>query len=461
MKRKIGISIAVSWVERGHAPELLKLPFFALVALILVGCQSQHDEDGRYLLSTEGSGRATAYLESPKIITFQGKTHAAWLDTPPEGFRIRIRTLDHESGVWSEPWTIGSAEDNHGGPALTIDQQGYLHILFYSHHHPFRYRRSVRPNDASEWTPYEEFGVNLTYPSLVCSQDGTLLMTARRSYDDRPWELEMWSKTPGEKWERRGALVKSRFASYSQFAGSLAWGPNHEILHLGTRIYEMPPEEAQSPLTTVGYMRSEDGGRTWTQSDGSAISLPATPESIDVLASGRAKESRVLNAGSIGVDPKGVPFVPYSIRTQDTSQSYVATPLGDGKWRHVHLNPFLPELYRNWALFMHGGVSFGKSGQPIVAATMMRISVDGIDWGEVTTELARFRSNDGGETYLGESFDVPSDQEPRWMPNLERPTGFNEMPYEPGLIYTDGVRGEALEDQLSNRVWWLPGDEGK
>ena len=354
-----------------------------LFAGLLAGCDSEVEirEDRRFLLSSEGSGRATAYLESPKIISFKGKTHVAWLDSPPEGFRIRIRTLDQLSGEWSEAWTLGEAEDNHGGPALTIDAEGYLHVLFYSHHHPFRYRRSVRPNDASEWTPFEEFGVNLTYPSFVCAKDGTLIMAARRSYENRPWELEMWSKRPDKAWQRQRALVRSRHGIYSQFAGSLAWGPDHETLHLGTRIYEMPADEAMSPLTTVGYLKSSDGGETWTLSDGTPVYLPATPETFDAVASGRAKESRILYAGSIGVDPEGCPFLPYSIRVQDTSQAYVATALGDGKWRHVHLNPFLPEGYRDWDLFMHGGVSFGTSGQPLVAATMMHIAVDGVDWG--------------------------------------------------------------------------------
>lgn len=428
-----------------------------LFGLTMVGSAAQHTSQQRFLLSEEGSGRATAYLESPKIISFQGKTHVAWLDTPEEGFRIRIRTLDKASGDWSEPVTIGEADDNHGGPALTIDEEDYLHVLFYSHHHPFRYRKSVRPNDASEWTPYQEFGLNLTYPALVCAKDGTLIMAARRSYEDRPWELEMWSKRPGESWARQGALLRSRFGNYSQFAASLAWGPDHTTLHLGARIYETPNDENSVPFTTVGYLTSPDGGVTWTLSKGKAITVPATAETFDAVASGRAKESRILNAGSIGVDKEGRPFLPYSIRTQDTSQSYVATPIGDGKWRHLHMNPFLPEGYREWDLFMHGGISFGSSGHPTVAATMMHISVDGIDWGEVTTELVRFRSQDGGETFLGETFDKPSPSEPRWMPNLERPTGFNEMPDEPALIYTDGVRGEGLGDALSNRVWWLPG----
>ena len=430
-----------------------------LFGALFVGCPARQGVDERFLLSSEGSGRATAYLESPKIVSFQGKTHVAWLDSPKEGFRTRIRTLDQTSGEWSEAWTIGEAQDNHGGPALTIDAEGYLHVLFYSHHHPFRYRRSVRPNDASEWLPFEEFGVNLTYPALVCAKDGTLIMVARRSFDKRPWELEMWSKSTGESWSRQRSLLRSRHGIYSQFAASLAWGPDHETLHLGARIYEMPADEALSPLTTVGYLRSSDGGVTWEGSDGGLVDLPATPETFDSIASGRGKESRILNAGSIGIDQEGRPFVPYSIRTQDTSQAYLATPIGEGKWRHIHLNPFLPVGYREWDLFMHGGVSFGSSGQPVVAATMMHIAVDGVDWGEVTTELVRFRSQDGGETFVGEALAVPSADEPRWMPNLERPTGFNEMPPEPALIYTDGVRGEALGDQLSNRVYWLPAGE--
>jgi hypothetical protein len=431
------------------------------IACLLVGTiclMGDGVETERFLLSSEGSGRATAYLESPKIVSFDGRTHVAWLDSPKEGFRIRVRTLDTTTEAWSESYTIGEAQDNHGGPALTIDEEGYLHVLYYSHHHPFRYRRSVRPNDASEWTPIEEFGLNLTYPALVCAKDGSLIMTARRSYEDRPWELEMWKKSPGEPWQRERALLRSRHGIYSQFAASLAWGPDHSTLHLGARIYEMPDDENLSPLTTVGYLFSKDGGVTWSTTDGKEIVLPATAETFDAIASGRAKESRVLNAGSMAVNSAGIPYVPYSIRTQDTCQAYVATPLENGKWRHLHLNLFLPEKFRDWDLFMHGGISFGSSGQPMIVATVMQVAVDGIDWGEVSTELVRFRSIDGGESFVADILDCPNALAPRWMPNIERPTGFNEIPEHPGFIYTDGVRGDALDDQLSNRVWWVSGE---
>lgn len=431
------------------------MALFLLLFGVLTSLGGEQLAEG-FLLSSTGSGRATAYLESPKIVTFKGRTHVAWLDSPEDGFRIRSRTLDRATGEWSEIWTIGEAQDNHGGPALTGDEEGYLHVVYYAHHHPFRYRRSLRPNDASEWTEFQEFGRNLTYPALVCASDGTLIMVARRSYDDKPWELEMWRKPPGLAWEKKGPLVRSRPAEYAQFAASLAWSADHRTLHLGTRIYESPEEDSVSPYTTVGYMVSADGGETWAGSDGREIELPATAESMDSIARGRGKESRVLNAGSIAIGPDGLPYVPCSVRVQDTSQAYLATPLGDGKWRHLHLNPSLPPALRDWDLFMHGGVSFGSTGQMVVAATVMQVAPDGIDWGDVSTDVVRFLSMDGGNTFTVDAFGTPDPSAPRWMPNLERPTGFNEMPEEPGLIYTHGVRGEALSDQLSNDVWWAP-----
>ena len=73
---------------------------------------------------------------------------------------------------------MGEAYDNHGGPALTVDGQSFLHAVYYPHHHPFRYRKSRRPNDASEWEEEVSFGQRCTYPTLVCAADGTRLALA-------------------------------------------------------------------------------------------------------------------------------------------------------------------------------------------------------------------------------------------------------------------------------------------
>ncbi len=443
----------------------LKLPgwrSFAglLIVLTMLDARAQGESEGTdqpaepFLLSAEGSGRATAYLESGKIVTFRGRTHVAWLDTPSEGFRIRIRTLDLANGRWSQAWTIGEAVDNHGGPALTVDAEGYLHVVFYSHHHPFRYRRSVRPNDASEWGPVQEFGLHLTYPTLLCAKDGTLIMSARRSHDDKPWELEIWTKTPDGAWSQGPAVLRSRRLNYSQFAASMAWAPDHLRLFLSFRIYEMPSYETKEAVSGVGCITSPDVGRTWTKLDGTPLPLPASLDTLDAIVTCDSREGRITDAGSMAVSPDGVPFVTYSIKTQDTAETYLATPLPGGGWRHLQLNRYLPPELRNLALVLQGGVVFNGAGQPVVVATVMDSKFGEESWGHPSTDLVRFDSTDDGRSFRAQRVAAPEAARPRWMPSLEKPTGFNEVPPHPGLIYTAGSAGSGLGDVLSNQVWW-------
>ena len=62
------------------------------------------------LLSENGCGRATAYSDANKIITFQDKTHVSWLDSIAEGFRVRTRSLDRKTNQWTPTYTVGEAE---------------------------------------------------------------------------------------------------------------------------------------------------------------------------------------------------------------------------------------------------------------------------------------------------------------------------------------------------------------
>ena len=177
----------------------------------------------------------------------------AWLDSPPDGFRVRIRTLDHSIGQWSPTYTIGQAHDNHGGPALTIDSQGFLHVVYYPHHHAMRYRESKRPGDASQWDEEVEFGERLTYPTLMWKDDA-LFVTARRSFSDRPWQVELWKQPRQGSWRRKRAILASRIPVTRTFQESLAWGPDHRTLHLCCRFHEKSDGDAYGRLQTAAYL---------------------------------------------------------------------------------------------------------------------------------------------------------------------------------------------------------------
>lgn len=416
---------------------------------------SEPQED-LHLLSTQGCGRATGYAEANRIITLDGKTHVAWLDSPPEGFRVRIATLDRDSGQWSPTYTVGEAKDNHGGPALTIDSEGFLHMTYFTHHDPFRYRRSKRPNDASEWEQEVQFGERLTYPTLICGPDDTLYFSARRSFSDRPWIVELWEKKPGSDWNRVGPILSSRHKGYAHFQESLAWGPDHRTLHLCCRFHENSDKNSYGRLQTVAYMKSDDLGRTWRRSDDSKITGPITVDNIEVLEKGGEDFERGLRAGCLAVSPAGLPHLLYSVVAKPRGQSWLATPDGSGQWNRIRLNDHLPTEWKAFNLIMAGGLAFDQAGRLHGAAQLQTGEQNEKRWGDPSNEVVAFTvdHDDRIEFRAISEFDAGTTH---WLPSIERPTGHNQVAPRPSCLFTAGPAGSKNTDLLSNRVYFSRG----
>jgi hypothetical protein len=402
------------------------------------------------LLSDIGCGRATGYAEANKIITHDGKTHVAWIDSPPEGFRIRVRTLDHASNEWSPMYTIGEGYDNHGGPALTIDSKGYLHIAYYPHHHPMRYRKSLRPNDASEWGAEEQVGERTTYPTLVCGPDDTLYLTCRVSSREVPWETQLFTKPADGAWSEPRTILQSEHMAYSHFMEALAWGPDHKTLHLATRIYSGEGRTGH----TIGYMKSEDFGQTWTKRDGSPIEMPATASTVDVVATASDDAETGLRAGAMAVSPDNKPYILCSDYDARPCEAWIAFPGEDGAWQRRMLRQFLPDEYKDWGLATTGGITFNEGGDLHVVLTGYKDVAPGASlWGHAAAEIVGFVSKDNGKTFSAEFLTTPDEDTPRWLPNMERPTGHNRVKGNPGIIYTEGGAGEKNTELLANNVY--------
>lgn len=86
-----------------------------------------------FLLSSEGSERATAYNDSNKIVHFADKLHVTWLDDIQGQSYVKVRTFDKNSRSWGQIYTVDEARDNHGGAVMIADKDGYLHIVYYPH----------------------------------------------------------------------------------------------------------------------------------------------------------------------------------------------------------------------------------------------------------------------------------------------------------------------------------------
>lgn len=410
-----------------------------------------------FRLSVNGSGRATGYAEASKIVTVGGRTHVAWLDATAEGFWVRVRTLDRRTGRWSPTVTVGAAQDNHGGPGLVADSKGFLHIVYYPHHQPFRYRRSVRPNDTSEWGPEVPFAESVSYPVMLCAPDDTLILTCRRYYlaVDHLNEMELWKKPPDGPWRREGVIMRARYLDYVHFMESLAWGPDGRTIHLACRIYETNPQKGAPPIETVGYLRSPDQGKTWTRGDGTPVALPVTADTIDALVHGGGATGRVLYSGSLAVDRHGAPHLLHSLRENGAAHTWLATPTPGGGWTRRDLHPFLPAAWQGHDFVMPGAMAFSASGRATIVGNLVKLGPGESDWAHPTSEIVRLWSDDGAQTFRSEVLVNPAAKHPHWLPSLERPNHPGPLPVEPGILYTAGSGGGGLKDlDLNNEVWW-------
>jgi hypothetical protein len=160
--------------------------------------------------------------------------HVAWGEaTDPEvkvpGLPAYVATYDRETGQLSKPALIGYGappNDIHNSPSITMDSEGYLHVLGGTHGQPFPYARSLQPNDAGGgWTEPAILGEGLsqTYIGAVCGPDGTLHLAYRLWRSGEPYPHSSYAtlayqrKRPGQPWEEPRILVVAPFSEYSVY----------------------------------------------------------------------------------------------------------------------------------------------------------------------------------------------------------------------------------------------------
>jgi len=442
----------------------------AFVAMLCVGVQSSAGADklpaGHVLLSQTASERATAGIGN-KIVSFGGRTHVVWQDSTPRGYFARVRTLDRASGEWSATVTLGKGVDNHARPCITVDSRGHLHVIIGGHNSPLQYLRSVRANDSSEWTKPFVFGKG-TYPSLVCGAADTLVLAVRPG----GWAgVKLWIKPADGRWAPRSLVLEKepQYSGYSGYNVALAWGPKGKRLHFAADVYEgHGTYKRRGTNQAIVYMYSDDLGRTWKRSDGSAIEGRPFPKNMDTIAlNNRQREQDmprpVLRIAGMVVDSRGRPFVLYTQHEPDPGRAHLATPDGKGEWTQLPLHEALAKHCPGYGALGARG-AFAITADDVMQmllpiAPLADFGVPGAP--KIVPARVRHRwieTRDGGATFL---FRQPIPDDPtvsNQVPTLERPTGQNVIlpGRAAGLMYFVGLQRYRKKGELiQNRLYYV------
>ncbi len=415
------------------------------------------------LISDAGSSRGSGYIESNKIVGTAGKVHVAWLDAGRGGREpVRIRTQDQATGIWAPPVTLGEAEDNHGGPALVRDGHGFLHTLFGPHHGPFVYRRSIKPDDSTGWTAPETFGHGCTYPSLVCDADNTLHLVCRDSSPELGLHLAYYRRRADGEWSPGRPLIESTVKhgedGYRCYRASL-FPDVKGRLHLAFMLFGGEHFQDARNTGLAGYLRSDDGGESWTHADGTLVRRLPTDRDFDRVP----VTANCIRTSNLVLDSEAVPcLVTVSTGFRGYADKWGEALLWRRKvdgWKRTPLNAFIDQAYPGYrASWCEPSLSVDADGRLVVA--LVAIDAAQVDptgtWHGGTTSIYAHPSSrivmltiaDGGRAI--DAFPVGRDVPgiPSWIPSVERFTGHNDIQF-PRILYTHGLSGGGCKPEAA------------
>lgn len=273
----------------------------------------------------------TAVFRGSSVATHGDIQYISYYD--PDGYVVvGKRKLDGSPDGWTLSRTQykGNVKDGHNVISIGVDGDGFLHVSFDHHGNPLRYARSVAPGSLL-LGPLEPMTGNdekdVTYPEFYTLPGGDMLFAYRSGASGRGnLVLNRYDRKKREWTRVHDVLIDGegkRNAYWQMYADPKG------TLHLSWVWRETWLVETNHDLC---YARSDDGGRTWKRSDGSAYALPITMESAE-KAWDIPQKSELINQTSMTADSDGNPYIATYWRDPDSSVPQYRLVWHDGgKW---------------------------------------------------------------------------------------------------------------------------------
>lgn len=275
---------------------------------------------------------------SVNAAVFRGSSLATHGDTQyvsyydPEGYVVLgKRKLGTSEWQLHRSQYKGKVTDAHNVISIGVDGTGRLHTSFDHHGDTLRYCKAVEPGSL-ELGPLcpmlSDDESNVTYPEFYSLPDGDLLFAYRSGSSGKGnLVLNRYDAKSGE-WSRVHNVIVDgegqRNAYWQMYVDPVG------TIHLSWVWRETWLVETNHDLC---YARSNDGGKTWTRSDGTAYVLPIT-ESTAERAWDIPQNSELINQTSMTADAEGHPYIATYWREADSTVPQYRLVWHDGqKWQ--------------------------------------------------------------------------------------------------------------------------------
>jgi hypothetical protein len=298
--------------------------------------QDQQQDVSTDYFTDQGFGNPLGYIQLPCAEYYKGVTYVAFQGSHEDAY---VCSYNHDMRQWTGPIRAGVSMmgktpdpvdndqvDNHGRPALVVDNEGYIHLCFGGHGgyewlgenqfgRPGKGKQthvvSKRPEDISEWKELEGVSPFGTYNQFIKMDNGDIYLFYRHGSHKSDWVYQK-SADNGRTFEKEVPVLKSKLladsnthdAWYAQFSK----GPDHTIMCMC--VYHACAEVDHSTLReNVYYMRMDCADGSWKNAAGELLNIPLTKEDADIKTLVFDSKGQQTNHGICRFDLLGNPHI--------------------------------------------------------------------------------------------------------------------------------------------------------
>ena len=398
----------------------------ALAAFVLFSTNVKATFPEPFLINDDGGW---CWFQDERVLIHDGKLWVVSVatgrfDEERKG-NVEVATYDPASGERERSVLHENLQSNdHATPALLALPDGRVLTIYSGHNHSLMYfRKTVEPNDVSEWTPAEPFRAGekarVTYANLVRlseENDGDgRIYNFFRGFDPQWKPSWMTSDDGGESWVSHGLWIDvpgpQRHRPYVKYIGN-----GRDEIHF--TFTEGHPRISDNSIYHAFY---RDG--IFYETDGSVIHPvedgPVTPADATKVFSG--KETKIAWTSDIHLDPEGHPVIVFSVQHSEGRLEYRDPNWGqdlryhyarwDGeKWQKYEIAYAGTRLYSGEDDYS-GLISLDPSdlSSVFISANVDPVTGEALEKGRY--QIFRGRTEDGGASWSWKQITDDSDRD--------------------------------------------------
>ncbi len=397
------------------------------LCFILIGCNYKnkviHNVDVKNqkvdYFANNGFGNAVAIVQHPAGVYHKDITYVAYQGPLEDPYVV---SYNHTTKEWKGPFKAGISQmgkdpnrkkkiDNHGKPAILIDDSGYIHIAYGGHggtpadgentlgnHHYGKNLHAVskKPLDISDWETLDNISLFGTYSQFIKMDNGDMYLFYRHGAHRSNWVYQK-SIDNGKTFEEPVSFLKHKRRTDIEAEDSwypwVSKGNGDDIIiafdyHICRDNKNAQDARGHIPERhNLYYMVFNTKTRKWKNVKNEPLEMPLTKEMADRKTLVKEIPNDWTFQGVADVDPNGNPHVGV----------LVGPDIGEKR-----SGPKRLQLFRwdgqEWLQSENPGLPNGNGDLEVKSTTEVSLYLEHESKGDVG-EISRWDSSDAGKSF--------------------------------------------------------------